>query len=136
MDWISPLIGGMLIGFAAAALMWLHGRVAGISGIFAGILQPTEGEWDWRLAFVGGLVVGGLLLVFLEPSRLPDMSQIKPVTLIVGGLLVGIGTRLGSGCTSGHGVCGLARFSPRSLAATMTFMAFGFLTVTLLRHVF
>ncbi len=135
MIWMNALIGGMMIGLAAAALMWLHGRVAGISGIFSGLLLPRDGEWPWRLAFVSGLLAGGILIRFLRPDWLPEMSGVSLPLLIGGGLLVGIGTRLGSGCTSGHGVCGLARFSKRSLTATITFMAFGFLTVTLLRHV-
>ena len=131
---LGGLIGGALIGIAASLLLLLNGRIAGISGILSGISGTIGGtERYWRLAFIIGLICGAAIY-FLAAGRhavqLPDGN----LTLIVAGLLVGFGTRLGSGCTSGHGVCGLARLSPRSLAATATFMLFGMLTVFLIRH--
>ena len=131
---LGGLIGGVLIGLAASLLLLLNGRIAGISGILSGISGTIGGtERYWRLAFIIGLICGAAIY-FLAAGRhavqLPDGN----LTLIVAGLLVGFGTRLGSGCTSGHGVCGLARLSPRSLAATATFMLFGMLTVFLIRH--
>lgn len=131
---IGGLLGGALIGLAAAALLWLNGRIAGVSGILGGIFGPIGGaERSWRVAFVAGLIAGAGIYSLLA-GGLTIAFQSGTPTLIFAGLLVGIGTRLGSGCTSGHGVCGLARRSPRSLAATLTFMAFGALTVFLLRH--
>ncbi|CAM2007995.1 YeeE/YedE family protein [Acanthopleuribacter pedis] len=130
-DWLFALLGGVLIGTAAAGLMWFNGRIAGISGIWSGIWFE-RGDQTPRLVFVAGLLVGGLLLTFLFPAAIPDLSQMGLARLAAAGLLVGIGTRLGSGCTSGHGVCGLARFSVRSLVATATFMAAGFATVFVL----
>ncbi len=129
------LAGGVLIGGAAAMLLLLNGRVAGISGVIGGLLRPVRGDLAWRAAFVLGLVAApGLYALFaaLPRSRI-DASW---ALLVVAGLLVGVGTRYGSGCTSGHGVCGLARLSPRSLAATLVFMAAGFATVAFTRHVF
>ena len=133
MDWVNPLIGGVLIGLSAALMMRLHGRIAGISGIVSGLLVYTTGEWKWRLLFVGGLAFGGLLMAIFMPDWLPRESP-STLSLIFGGLLVGLGTKLGSGCTSGHGVCGLARFSKRSLTAVVVFMVVGFATVFLMRH--
>ena len=132
---VSALAGGLLIGTAAALFVLLNGRIAGISGIIAGLLRPAGGDVGWRVAFVLGLV--GAPMVYGLFAALPVL-QIKAQfgTLIVAGLLVGIGTRYGAGCTSGHGVCGLARLSPRSLVATVAFMAAGFATVFLMRHVF
>lgn len=130
----SALAGGALIGLAAAMFLLFNGRVAGISGILGGLLRPKQGEVSWRLAFVMGLVAAPVvyaLFTALPASRI-DAGDI---TLIVAGLLVGIGTRYGSGCTSGHGVCGLSRFSVRSLVATLLFMAAGFVTVFVMRHV-
>jgi uncharacterized protein len=129
----SSLAGGMLIGLAAALLLLLNGRIAGISGIVGGLLRPAAGEMAWRLAFVLGLVGAPLLFTLFAP--LPAVRiEADTATLIVAGLLVGLGTRYGSGCTSGHGVCGLSRLSPRSLVATAAFMAAGFATVFLVRH--
>ena len=128
--------GGALIGLAAVLLLLLNGRIAGISGILAGAISMTPAaERFWRAAFVGGLVIGAAAysLIF-HPLQL-QMATSTP-TLVLAGILVGFGTRLGSGCTSGHGVCGLARRSPRSLVATMTFIGFGILTVYLVRHTF
>ncbi|POZ63086.1 YeeE/YedE family protein [Chromobacterium alticapitis] len=129
----SALAGGALIGLAAAWLVLLNGRVAGISGIVGHLLAPG-GDKDWRLAFVAGLVLSPWLYrLFAAPPAIA--LDDKPWLLIAAGLLVGFGSRQGSGCTSGHGVCGLARLSPRSLAATLTFMAAGFAVVWLVRHV-
>ena len=130
--WTS-LAGGVLIGTAAAMLLLLNGKVAGISGILGGLLRPRGGDLGWRVAFIAGLVAAPLLYQLVTP--LPAV-QIDAGTglLIAAGLLVGIGTRYGSGCTSGHGVCGLSRLSPRSLVATAAFMAAGFLTVFIVRH--
>ena len=130
----AALAGGALIGLAAALFVVLNGRIAGISGIVAGLLRPAAGDVAWRAAFVGGLVVAPVLygLCFGLPAVRIDAGY--PL-LIAAGLLVGIGTRYGAGCTSGHGVCGLARLSPRSLAATGIFMATGAATVLVRRHV-
>ncbi len=129
----SSLAGGILIGAAAALLALVNGRVAGISGILSGLVASRRADFGWRAAFIAGLLVApALLLAF---SRLPaPRIEAGPALLIVSGLLVGMGTCFGSGCTSGHGVCGLARLSPRSLVATLTFMASGILTVFVLRH--
>lgn len=130
--WTS-LAGGLLIGIAAVLLLMGKGRIAGISGIVAGLLQPARGDIAWRIAFVAGLVVSPL--VFALFARVPQARiEASHALLIVAGLLVGIGTRYGAGCTSGHGVCGLARGSRRSLAATAAFMGAGFVTVYIVRH--
>jgi uncharacterized membrane protein YedE/YeeE len=131
----SSLAGGALIGVAAAMFVLLNGRIAGISGVLGGLLKPVSGDVAWRLAFVLGLV--GTPLAYALVSELPR-PQIDAGTgaLVLAGLLVGIGTRYGSGCTSGHGVCGLSRLSPRSLAATLAFMGAGFVTVYVTRHIF
>lgn len=136
---LSALAGGALIGLAAVLLMALTGRIAGISGLFGGLLTKTAWRVDrdgaFRLAFVAGLMLAPAVYVLFHPLPPIELSVGVP-GLILAGLLVGIGTRMGSGCTSGHGVCGLARFSKRSLAATVTFMAAGMLTVFITRHVF
>ncbi len=131
---VNAVVGGALIGAAASALLWLNGRIAGISGIAAGLVTPRPGEVGWRLAFVLGLLAGGLLLLGLRPTAFgPSPASLG--VLGAAGLLVGTGTRLSNGCTSGHGVCGLARRAPRSLAATATFMVSAALTVFIVRHV-
>jgi len=131
---IASLVGGMLIGMSASAMLLLNGKIAGISGILAGVLKPVSGDTLWRGSFLGGLLVGGLLLRLSMPHAF-DFGIIRPVPmLIAAGLLVGFGTRLGSGCTSGHGVCGISRLSPRSLVATMTFIASGALVVFVVNH--
>lgn len=131
---ISASIGGILIGLSAAAMLLLDGKIAGISGILGGILKPTKGDTFWRLCFLAGLLAGGLLLRLVLPSAF-DFGIIRPYRLLViAGLLVGFGTRLGSGCTSGHGVCGVSRLSPRSIVATGTFIFTGAVTVYLLNH--
>ena len=131
----TALIGGMLIGLAAAMFALLNGRVAGISGVLGGLFKPMRGDIGWRVAFIGGLVSASLVyrLFATLPAVQIDASY---AALVVAGLLVGVGTRYGSGCTSGHGVCGLSRLSPRSLVATLAFMGAGFVTVFVVRHLF
>lgn len=130
--WAS-LAGGVLIGLAVAMLVLFNGRIAGISGVLAGVLRPVRGDVTWRAAFVAGLVLAPLAWLLFGPLPRLHVDASLPV-LVVAGLLVGIGTRVGSGCTSGHGVCGLSRGSQRSLAATATFMAAGFAVVFVVRH--
>jgi uncharacterized membrane protein YedE/YeeE len=129
----SALAGGVLIGVAAAMFVLFNGRVAGISGVLGGLLNPSRGDIAWRAAFVLGLLGAPLVYVVFAALPKPEIEA-QYASLVIAGLLVGVGTRYGSGCTSGHGVCGLARLSPRSLAATVTFMGAGFLTVFVLRH--
>lgn len=132
---ILPLIGGVLIGMAAAWLMLTTGRIAGISGILGGALDRPKGDMGWRLAFVFGLIVGGVGIVAANPALIYDGLGTSLPWVVLAGLLVGFGTRLGSGCTSGHGVCGISRFSKRSIIATMTFIAFGALSTYLVHHI-
>lgn len=129
---VSALIGGALIGAAATLLLWSLGRIAGISGIVNAALEQRDGR-GWRIAFVVGLVACAGLWFALTGSK-PRMGFPLP-WIVAAGLLVGVGTRVGGGCTSGHGICGLARLSKRSLAAVVVFMGFGFATVYLMRHV-
>ena len=127
------LAGGILIGTAVGMFALLNGRIAGISGVLGGLLKPVKGDVAWRAAFVLGLA--GAPLVYAVFTALPTLRiDAGYGALVIAGLLVGVGTRYGSGCTSGHGVCGLSRLSPRSLAATTVFMAAGFATVYVLRH--
>ncbi len=130
---IASLTGGLMIGFAAAMLVLFNGRIAGISGILGGLLQAGTGDKAWRVLFVLGLVTAPFVyrIIFGLPAVTIDAGTIE---LIIAGLLVGIGTRYASGCTSGHGVCGISRGSIRSIVATLTFMAAGFVTVYLTRH--
>ncbi len=130
--WTS-LAGGLMIGIATALFLVFNGRIAGISGIVGGLLTPARGDIAWRLAFVGGLVLSPLVFSSIAPLPQVHIEAGYPV-LILAGLLVGIGTRYGSGCTSGHGVCGLSRRSPRSMVATVAFMSAGFVTVYVVRH--
>lgn len=133
-DFVYAAVGGALIGLSAALLLLANGRIAGISGILGGALAPKANDFGWRLTFLLGLIAGGSL-IFTMPHRF-DMSGMPSLPLVAAaGLLVGFGTRLGSGCTSGHGVCGIGRGSPRSIAATLTFIATGALTVFVVRHV-
>lgn len=130
--WTS-LAGGALIGLAAALLILGSGRIAGISGIVGGLFRPAAGDTGWRIAFVVGLLAAPLVWGLF--ATLPAVqSDAGTATLVIAGLLVGVGTRYGSGCTSGHGVCGLSRLSPRSLVATLAFMGAGFVTVYVARH--
>jgi uncharacterized membrane protein YedE/YeeE len=131
---ISALVGGVMIGLSAAMLYVTIGRMAGISGIVGGLLKPAAGDWPWRLAFVAGLIIAPPLFGAFGGEVPPIEIAPSLGPLILGGLLVGFGTRLGSGCTSGHGVCGLARLSPRSLAATAVFLIAGLATVFAVRH--
>jgi uncharacterized membrane protein YedE/YeeE len=138
-DWISftpfsALTGGVLIGLASIALLLALGRIAGISGIVAGLLRPAAGDIGWRVAFVAGVVAAPLVYSLWAPMPALHIDASLPM-LVAAGLLVGYGTRMGSGCTSGHGVCGLSRGSLRSLVATLAFMGAGFLTVFVVRHV-
>ena len=130
---VQAFCGGILIGSAAAILFVLIGRIAGISGILGGLIKPVTGEVAWRMAFILGLVAAPLVYAVFSPLPIVTVEADFPL-LILAGLLVGLGTRYGSGCTSGHGVCGVSRLSPRSLVATATFMLAGFLTVFLVRH--
>lgn len=127
----GPLIGGILIGTASAMLMFLNGRISGISGILEGVIRPNGSEFAWRAAFVGGLVGGGVVLYLLSPEMFVDISGRPAYVAGIAGLLVGVGTRIGSGCTSGHGICGISRLAPRSIVATLTFMLTGIITVYL-----
>ena len=127
-----PLAGGALIGLAASLMLLFNGRIAGISGIFGGLLRPKGGDIDWRLAFVGGLLAGGVVLALFAPDTLAVSADRSVAATLVGGLVVGFGVRMGNGCTSGHGVCGLSRFSRRSLVATLTFMGTGVVTASLI----
>jgi hypothetical protein len=132
---LAALLGGILIGLSASAMLMVEGKIAGISGIFAGVLSPAKGETAWKASFVAGLLAGGVMLRIFLP-RAFDFGIIRTYgALVVAGLLVGFGTRLGNGCTSGHGVCGIGRLSPRSVVATMTFIASGLATVYLVNHV-
>jgi uncharacterized protein len=133
---VSAAIGGALIGLSAVLLMLFAGRIAGISGIFAGLINPHTGDRGWRAAFIAGLVVAPVTAMLAGyPVSMPQMPG-SLITVVIGGLLVGFGTRLGSGCTSGHGICGIARISQRSIAATCAFMASAIVVVALARHVF
>lgn len=129
---VVPLLGGGLIGLAASVLLVGHGRVAGISGIIGALVMGQSTEWAWRAVFIAGLISGGLLLRLFAPHLLA-MPQHGWLWMAAAGLVVGIGTRLGNGCTSGHGVCGVSQLAPRSLVATLTFIATGMLTVALVR---
>jgi uncharacterized membrane protein YedE/YeeE len=131
----SALAGGVLIGAAALVFALLAGRIAGISGIVGGLVRARRGDVGWRAAFIAGLLAVPALYTLVGPGFQMRLEA-STVTLLAGGLLVGFGTRLGGGCTSGHGVCGLARRSPRSLVATLTFMVAGMLTVAVARHAF
>ena len=130
----ASLAGGILIGLSAVLVMALFGRIAGISGITAGALPASRDDWSWRLAFVLGLLAAPLVVLAATGAPVTQTVSDNLPGMVIAGLLVGMGTVLGSGCTSGHGVCGLARLSGRSLVAVGTFMAFGFVTVFVLRH--
>ncbi len=130
----TAAVGGVLIGLAAAIFFLRNGRIAGISGMLGGLLKPARGDIAWRVAFLGGMLAAPL--VYALSAELPQPRiEAGEGLLVLAGLLVGIGTRYGSGCTSGHGVCGISRLSPRSLAATAAFMLAGFATVFVMRHV-
>ncbi|HEY6690908.1 MAG TPA: YeeE/YedE thiosulfate transporter family protein [Rubrobacter sp.] len=131
---VSGLVGGLLIGLAVALMMLLNGRIAGISSIVSGLLTPKAGDTGWRVAFVVGLLLGALAFILAVGGPTPVDVLASPPAILIGGLLVGFGTRMGSGCTSGHGLCGIARFSRRSIVATSVFFGMAMLTVFLARH--
>lgn len=130
---LYSLVGGGLIGIAVTMMLLFNGRVTGISGIIAATLEKPTHEGVWRWIFVGGLLAGGALIQFVRPDLFTNLSGRSSTTIVLAGLLVGYGTVMGSGCTSGHGVCGISRLSVRSVVATLTFMLFGFLTVQVVR---
>lgn len=130
--YFDALVGGMLIGLSASLMLWLNGRIAGVSGIFGGLLSGRGRERLWRLAFVCGLLASGWFFYLFDESTLSNLSGRSFWQIGLAGLLVGIGTRMSGGCTSGHGVCGLGRLSQRSLMATLIFMTFGILTASFL----
>lgn len=129
----AALTGGLLIGIAAAMFVLLNGRIAGVSGVLGGLVNPAKGDVAWRMSFVLGLLIAPTVYAFFSAGS-PLRIDAGDGALVLAGLLVGAGTRYGSGCTSGHGVCGLSRLSPRSLVATLAFMGAGFVTVFVLRH--
>ena len=131
----SAFLGGSLIGFSAALLMYFNGRVAGISGMIAGTFDVKNSANHWRLFFLGGLILAAVIFNLFVPHAPATYSR-STLLLIISGIFVGYGTRLGNGCTSGHAVCGMARLSIRSIAATITFMAIAILTVFIIRHLF
>ena len=132
---VPALIGGALIGLSATLLLLFSGRIAGISGILNAFINPREPESGWRGLFLLGLILGAGAYIWTQPSAAPAPAELPLWVLALAGVLVGFGTRMGSGCTSGHGVCGLGRFSMRSLVATLIFMATGVATVYVVRHV-
>lgn len=132
---VNALIGGMMIGVAASILLVFNGRIMGISGILNGALKLNKSDFGWRFSFILGIFVGAIILKAFFPNVF-DIPKAGWIEVVIGGMLVGIGTTIGSGCTSGHGVCGISRLSPRSLIATCVFMLFGFLTVGVFRHLF
>lgn len=132
-EWLNALIGGGLIGVAVSLMLLFNGRVTGISGIINGSLKPQKGDFLWRILFILGLFVGGLLLKILRPESFTNNLETETYLTVIAGLLVGFGTIMGSGCTSGHGVCGISRFSIRSILATVVFISAGVLAVVLFR---
>ena len=133
-NWLTGLLGGILIGISATLLLAVNGRIAGISGMLNGAIQFSAAE-SWRWIFLLGMVMGGALYEYTIAPVPTPRSHVVPISMVLGGFLVGFGTRMGNGCTSGHGVCGLGRLSGRSLAAVLTFLATGFGTVFVTRHV-
>lgn len=131
---VSALAGGALIGLAASGMLLFNGRIAGISGILGGALSLPSGDLGWRLAFLAGLIGTGVVLGFAWPVAFQNTLETPVPVVIAAGLLVGFGTRMGNGCTSGHGICGLTRLSVRSLVAVLSFMGTGFLTATAMYH--
>jgi uncharacterized membrane protein YedE/YeeE len=131
---VASLIGGVLIGLAAGLLLVVHGKIAGVSGMLGGLLQPRPGDVAWRAWFLAGLAGGGVLLALAWPAAFGGVPADRALPIVaVAGLLVGFGTRMANGCTSGHGVCGISRMAPRSIVATVTFMVAGMVTVLLVR---
>ena len=137
MEYFTPLsaaLGGLLIGLAATLMLWTNGRITGISGIVSGVLIPSKTDTAWRSYFLAGLVLGPIAYTTVSGQGLTIVTQASPLLSVVAGLAVGVGTRLGSGCTSGHGICGIARFSKRSFLATAVFMLTAMITVYITRH--
>jgi uncharacterized protein len=132
---ISAAVGGALIGLAAVLLMFLNGRIAGVAGVFAGLIDPVSTDRGWRATFVAGLILAPLSAALIGYTIPVPQMPASLVTIVAAGLLVGFGTRLSNGCTSGHGVCGIARLSPRSITATIVFMVAAIVVVALTRHV-
>jgi len=132
-EYFMAFAGGTLIGFAALSMLYFNGRIMGVSGILGGILNPKTLKEAWRYFFLLGILLGGVFISKAIPFSLENTLSRNPFELLLAGALVGWGTRLGSGCTSGHGICGVSRLSPRSLLATVTFMILGFLTVWIMR---
>lgn len=132
-EYFMAFAGGTLIGFAALSMLYFNGRIMGVSGILGGILNPKTLKEAWRYFFLSGILLGGLFISKAIPFSLENTLSRNPFELLLAGALVGWGTRLGSGCTSGHGICGVSRLSPRSLLATGTFMFLGFVTVWIMR---
>lgn len=132
---ISALIGGSLIGLSATLLLWLNGRIAGVSGIFHGLYPVRKNDFLWRLLFLIGLLIGSWIYYFFPQIHFSPRTNYPIKMLLLAGFLVGIGTKLSGGCTSGHGVCGIARLSPRSFVATIIFFVFGVITVYLIKHI-
>jgi uncharacterized membrane protein YedE/YeeE len=137
MEGFTPVLstlGGVLIGLAAVALLYFNGRIAGISGIIGGVLRPNPGDTLWRALFLLGLATGAALILWLHPVAMALEFDVSDPTVILGGFLVGLGTRIGNGCTSGHGVCGVGRLAPRSIVASAVFVGLGIATSYLVRH--
>lgn len=132
---LLSLFGGTLIGFSAVLLMAFHGRIAGMTGILTSFLPPVSSDWAWRVAFVLGAIVAPMLILGLTNQVIDYSSPVPTPWIVIGGLIVGVGVYFGSGCTSGHGVCGMARLSPRSIVATAIFMATAVGSVFVIRHV-
>ncbi|NTU38057.1 YeeE/YedE family protein [Vibrio diabolicus] len=130
----ESLFGGLLLGISATILLLVNGKIAGISGIMNGIMSPKKGDYSWRLLFAVGVIAGGLISVLMLGVAVPSTANLSLGMVIAAGLLVGIGTRLGNGCTSGHGICGMGRLSKRSIVATCVFMAVAGLTVFVRLH--
>lgn len=132
---VASLLGGALIGLSAVLLMAFHGRIAGMTGILSGLLPPFSSDWAWRAAFIAGAIVAPLLVTSAAGFTIAYSSPVPMPWIIASGLVVGVGVYFGSGCTSGHGVCGIARLSPRSIVATAVFLGVAILTVFVIRHV-
>lgn len=130
---MNAIIGGILIGLAVSLMLLFNGRITGISGIIGGTLKPQKSDLGWRLSFLGGLILGGVILQMLKPETFHQITSALWSDYILAGLLVGFGTLLGNGCTSGHGVCGISRFSIRSIVATITFIFFGIVSVMIFK---
>lgn len=130
----NALLGGMIIGLSALLLLLVAGRIAGVSGMLSGLMTPLHHEWLWRGCFMLGLLIGGEIGFSLLGETKPDLTSVSPWLLLLAGLLVGIGARLGNGCTSGHGICGVGRLSLRSMVATLCFMTTGVISVFVIRH--